>query len=56
MFATSGVERIDRFLPRHAPQTPCVIIELSARIYYAGKADPAAPVIAILAELDIGFA
>jgi ornithine decarboxylase len=64
------VERIDRFLAQHAPQTPCVIVDLAtvrqhydalravlptARIYYAVKANPAVPVLATLAELEIGF-
>jgi len=62
--------RIDAFLTRHAPPTPCVVIDLAtvrqqyaalraalpaAWIYYAVKANPAAPVIAALAACDIGF-
>lgn len=67
---TSTLERIDRFLEQHSPVTPCVIIDLeavrrqhrelrgllpSARIYYAVKANPAEPVLAALADLNIGF-
>lgn len=63
-------ERIDRYLARYAPSTPCVVIDLetvrqqyaalhdalpTARIYYAVKANPAAAVIAMLAGLEIGF-
>ena len=62
--------RIDAFLARHAPPTPCVVVDLetvrqqyaalraalpAAWIYYAVKANPAAPVIAALATCDIGF-
>ncbi len=62
--------RVDRYLVRHAPPTPCVVIDLEtvrqsyralramlpeAHIYYAVKANPAAPVLAALATLDIGF-
>jgi ornithine decarboxylase len=68
--AVAGLERIDRYLARHTPPTPCVVLDLEtvqqryaalhallpeARIYYAVKANPAAPVIAALAPLDIGF-
>jgi len=68
--APAALERIDRYLAQHAPATPCVIVDLEtvrqrhaalrvmlpdARIYYAVKANPAAPVIAALAPLDIGF-
>ena len=62
--------RIDRFLSRQAPPTPCVVIDLEtvrqhclalrallpqAHIYYAVKANPAPPVLATLAKMDIGF-
>ena len=52
----SAVERIDQYLARRVPSTPCVIIDLetvrqrcaalrtllpNARVYYAVKANPA---------------
>jgi ornithine decarboxylase len=66
----STLQRIDQYLAKRAPPTPCVIVDLAtvrqqyhelrallpnARIYYAVKANPAAPVIAALVPLDIGF-
>jgi ornithine decarboxylase len=68
--ARSTTERIDDYVAQHAPPTPCVIIDLAtvrqqydtlhallpaAHIYYAVKANPAAPVLAALAGLNIGF-
>ncbi len=62
--------RIDRFLASQLPPTPCVVIDLETvrqhclalrallpgtRIYYAVKANPAPPVLAALARMDIGF-
>lgn len=62
--------RIDRFLAAERPQTPCVVIDLdvvrakhralraafpAAVVYYAVKANPAAPVIAALAALGTSF-
>lgn len=62
--------RIDDYLARQMPPTPCVVIDLdivreryralrellpSALIYYAVKANPAPDVIAALAGTDIGF-
>ena len=56
-------EKISRFLAEHAPETPCLVIDLEviaksyealrrylplARIYYAVKANPAAEIIALL--------
>ena len=66
----NAVARIDRYLARHMPLTPCVIIDLEtvrqrcialqallpdARIYYAVKANPAGTVISALASLGVGF-
>ena len=68
--AMNGLGRLDHYLEQHAPQTPCVVVDLAtvrerfdalhavlphARIYYAVKANPAAPVVAALAGTDIGF-
>ena len=68
--AEAAAARIDTFLARHTPPTPCVVIDLEtvlqrcrtlrellpqARFYYAVKANPAAEVIAALAGLGIGF-
>ncbi len=68
--AAATLERIDHFLALHAPLTPFVIIDLetvqehltalrgllpTVLIYYAVKANPAAPVIQALAKLDTGF-
>jgi len=62
--------RIDEFLARQAPVTPCVVVDLdivrerysalrnlmpNASIYYAVKANPAPQVIVALADMDIGF-
>jgi ornithine decarboxylase len=64
------LQRVDQYLAEHALPTPYVIIDLetvrqqyhalhkllpAARIYYAVKANPAAPVIATLAAAGIGF-
>ena len=64
------LQRIDRYVAQHLPPTPCVIIDLAtvrqrfqalrdllphAQIYYAVKANPAAPVIEALSPLDISF-
>jgi ornithine decarboxylase len=64
------MSRIDAYLARQEPSTPCVVVDLEivrercrtlrallpgAQIYYAVKANPAVPVIAALADLDIGF-
>lgn len=61
---------IDRFLAEQRPSTPCIVIDLdivrakyralqtlfpTATILYAVKANPAAEVIAALAELGAGF-
>ena len=61
-----GANNIDRFLAQCRPETPCLVIDLdivraqyhalravfpNARIFYAVKANPAAEVIAALAEL-----
>jgi ornithine decarboxylase len=66
----NAIARIDRYLARHMPLTPCVIIDLEtvrqrcialqallpdARIYYAVKANPAGTVISALASLGVGF-
>jgi ornithine decarboxylase len=66
----AAVRRIDEFIAREAPATPCVIVDLetvrrkyaalraimpSADIYYAVKANPAPKVIAALAALDAKF-
>ena len=66
----STVERIDQYLSRRAPSTPCVIIDLetvrqrcaalrtllpTAHVYYAVKANPASAVISVLANQGIGF-
>jgi ornithine decarboxylase len=62
--------RIDRYLALHSPPTPCVVIDLDivraacrsfrtlfpeAVLFYAVKANPAAEIIASLAELDANF-
>jgi ornithine decarboxylase len=64
------LQRIDHYVAQHLPPTPCVIIDLAtvrqrfralhdllphAQIYYAVKANPAAPVIEALSPLGIGF-
>ena len=61
--------RIDAFLAQHAPATPCLVLDLEtvrqryralrdalpeARVHYAVKANPAAAVIAALAEQGAG--
>jgi ornithine decarboxylase len=63
-------EKISRFLAEHAPETPCLIIDLDviaksyealrrylplARIYYAVKANPAAEIIALLERKGANF-
>ena len=65
-----GANNIDRFLAQCRPETPCLVIDLdivraqyhalravfpNARIFYAVKANPAAEVIAALAELGCNF-
>lgn len=65
-----ALHRIDLYLAREAPPTPCLIVDLvmvrqqyhalrdvlpDAQIYYAVKANPAAPVLEALSKLDIGF-
>jgi ornithine decarboxylase len=65
-----GIDRIDRFLAERRPETPCIAIDLDivraqhhalraafpeATIFYAVKANPAAEVIAALAELGCNF-
>ncbi len=65
-----AIARIDEYLARHAPPTPCVVIDLDtvrqhcaalqatlpqARVYYAVKANPAPAIISALAVLGIGF-
>lgn len=67
---TGSIRRIDEFLTKAMPPTPCVVIDLDivrARfhalraqfpdmsIYYAVKANPAPDVIAALAELECCF-
>lgn len=64
------LQRIDRYFARHAPPTPCVVVDLEtvrqrhhalrallpeAQIHYAVKANPAPPVIAALAGLQTHF-
>lgn len=66
----NAMARIDQYLARHMPPTPCVIIDLEAvrqrctmlqallpqaHIYYAVKANPSSAVISALAGLGIGF-
>lgn len=66
----SRLRRIDQYLAQHALPTPCIIIDLktvrqqcdalherlpAGQVYYAVKANPAAPVIATLAEAGICF-
>jgi ornithine decarboxylase len=66
----SATDRIDKFLARESPSTPCVIIDLeivgaqyralqalfpAMSIYYAVKANPAPEVIAALAALGASF-
>lgn len=68
--APVSTEKIDRFLSREKPPTPCLAIDLDtvrtqyralracfpvAEIYYAIKANPAAAVVAALAELGANF-
>ncbi len=68
--AADALDRIDRFLETTRPPTPCLVVDLdivrtryrqmrdlfpSAAIYYAVKANPAAEIIAALAELGAGF-
>jgi ornithine decarboxylase len=63
-------ERIARFLADHAPETPCLVVDLNAiaeayealrrklplaRVFYAVKANPAAEIIAMLARKGAGF-
>jgi ornithine decarboxylase len=63
-------EKISRFLAEHAPETPCLIIDLEAiaksydslrrylplaRIYYAVKANPASEIITILERKGASF-
>jgi ornithine decarboxylase len=63
-------ERLDRFLAAARPPTPCIVIDLAivraryealrqvlptAQIYYAVKANPAAEIVAALAELGAHF-
>jgi ornithine decarboxylase len=65
-----ALHRIDAYLAREAPPTPCLVVDLlmirhqyhalhdalpDARIYYAVKANPAVPVLEALSKLDIGF-
>ena len=65
-----GTGGIDGFLAGHRPETPCIVIDLDivraqyhalrdvfqeAAIFYAVKANPAAEVIAALAELGCNF-
>ncbi|HVA11780.1 MAG TPA: type III PLP-dependent enzyme [Stellaceae bacterium] len=63
-------EKIARFLADHAPETPCLVVDLdligeayallrrylsSASIYYAVKANPAAEIVALLAQKGANF-
>src|SRR5437667_3029928 len=63
-------ERIARFLAEHAPETPCLVVDLDviaeayealqwhlplARIYYAVKANPAAEIVAMLERKGASF-
>lgn len=65
-----SLQRIDAYLARETPPTPCVVVDLltirqqyhtlrdalpDALIYYAVKANPAVPVLKALSRLDIGF-
>jgi ornithine decarboxylase len=65
-----SLQRIDAYLAREAPPTPCVVVDLltirqqyralrdalpDALIYYAVKANPVVPVLEALSGLDIGF-
>ena len=68
--AAIPLDRIDRFLAGRRPPTPCVVIDLeivrqryralqrlfpAAAIFYAVKANPAAEIVAALAELGASF-
>jgi ornithine decarboxylase len=63
-------ERIARFLADHAPETPCLVVDLDviaeaydalrrhlplARVFYAVKANPAAEIIAVLERKGASF-
>jgi ornithine decarboxylase len=63
-------ERISRFLAEHAPDTPCLVVDLNAigdaydglcrhlplaRIFYAVKANPAAEIVAMLERRGANF-
>jgi len=63
-------ERIARFLAEHAPETPCLVIDLEviaeaydalcrhlplARVYYAVKANPAPAIVAMLEDKGANF-
>jgi len=65
-----SLQRIDAYLVREAPPTPCVVVDLltirqqyralrdalpDALIYYAVKANPVVPVLEALSGLDIGL-
>src|SRR6185436_16023839 len=62
--------KIARYLAEHTVETPCLVVDLDiiaqnykrlnkalpdARIYYAVKANPAAPVLGVLRELGSNF-